>query len=903
MQKYRMKFLDQIDTRLLPATLEGATRELPVSEYETPAELPARLETVLESDTQELPVPDPETPIPEHETSTELPTQLEGVLESDTQELPVPDPETPPALPTQLEARRQAALRKFTLPSQPNSAQQRLSPSVANLLASRERFAVQETAELRALTKAPSRDTPLPKEGVPDTHSAASTAEPSTKKKSHSHKRRVPVLLQVSMVECGAACLAMLLSYFGRKTSISEIREQCGLGRDGLTALGIVKAARKYGLRVRAVSLQENDFRLVTLPAIVHWEFNHFIVVERWSPKFVDVVDPALGRKRLSAKEFDEGFTGVVLMMEPGVQFMPENKPARLGLGTYIGNYVKQAPMAVFQVFLASLLLQLLGLVFPLLSEVAIDQLIPGKMVGALGLFGLGMIIVVLAQMVTSLLRTSVLLYVQARVDVQLMLNFFEHLLSLPQKFFLQRSSGDLLARLSSNAVIRDTVSNQLFSTLLDGSFVITYFIILFSQSLIFGDVVLLIGILQAILLLLTSRWMREMTSRELAAQGKSQGYITEALVGVKTFKAAGAEQRVLERWSNLFLEQMNISVRRSYVSSLVGIFLSALSVCAPLALLWVGTAEVISGSMQLGVMLALSALGNSILGPLGSVVVAGQQLQLVRSHLDRIADVVEAKPEQDMQSVYQPPKLSGQIQLQHVSFQYDQNSPMVLHDINLQIRRGQKVAIVGRTGSGKSSLGNLLLGLYLPTKGEIFYDRIPLRALNYREVRSQFGVVTQEANIFSGSIRENILLNDPSMSMEYVIRAAKIAAIHDDIMRMPMEYETMVSEGGNALSGGQRQRLALARALAHCPTILLLDEATSSLDVMTERIVEQNMRRLSCTQIIIAHRLSTIRNADVILVLEQGRIVERGTHQELLRRNGYYAKLIESQMASGEIR
>ncbi len=831
---------------------------------------------------------------PPYDIQTQL---LPATLEGETQILPALQRETPTELPIQLEARRRAAVRQFTMPSRsPRLAHQSLSPELADLLATRERVAAMETAELRALTAAP------PKEEKGSSHTAASTAKPRTKKKSWLRWKRVPVLHQVSMVECGAACLAMLLSYHGRKTSISEIREQCGLGRDGLSALSIVKAARKYGMRVRAVSLKENDFRFVTLPAIVHWEFNHFLVIERWSPKSVEVVDPAHGRKRMSAQEFDDGFTGVVIMLEPGVQFMPENKPARLGLGTYMGIYVKQSPLAVLQVFGASLLLQFLGLIFPLLSKVAVDQLIPAKMLNALGLFGLGMIMVVLAQMVTSLLRASTLLYVQSRVDVQLMLNFFEHLLSLPQRFFLQRSSGDLLARVSSNAVIRDTVSNQLFSTLLDGSFVITYFFILFSQSLIFSDVVLLIGMLQAILLLCSNRWMRELTSRELAAQGKSQGYITEALVGVKTFKAAGAEQRVLERWSNLFLDQMNISVRRTYISSLVGTLLSTLSICAPLALLWVGAVQVISGTMQLGTMLALSALATSILGPLSSVVIAGQQLQLVRSHLDRIADVVEAEPEQDIQSVSQPPKLTGEIRLQNVSFQYDPNSPMVLRDINLHIKPGQKVAIVGRTGSGKSTLGNLLLGLYLSTKGEIFYDGIPLRALNYQEVRAQFGVVMQEASIFSGSIRENILLNDPTISMEQVIRAAQIAAIHDDIMRMPMEYETLVSEGGNALSGGQRQRLALARALAHCPTIMLLDEATSSLDVVTERIVDQNMRRLSCTQIIIAHRLSTIRNADVILVLDQGRIVERGPHQELLRQNGYYARLIESQLASGEI-
>ncbi len=287
------------------------------------------------------------------------------------------------------------------------------------------------------------------------------------------------------------------------------------------------------------------------------------------------------------------------------------------------------------------------------------------------------------------------LLYVQTRIDVHLLLNFFEHLLSLPYRFFLQRSSGDLLSRIGSNMVIRDTISNQLFSTLLDGSFVITYFLILLTQSLLFSSIVLVMGVLQVILLLSTTRTFRELTSRELAAQGKSQGYLTEALTGMKALKAAGAEQRVLERWSNLFLDQMNISVRLNYVASLVGTALATLSIGAPLVLLWVGTMQVIAGTMQVGSMLALTALAQAILAPLASFVQAAQQLQVVRSHLERLADVVQAEPEQQAQAVAQAPQLRGEMHLEQLSFQYDPNSPMVLRDINLHIKTGQKVALV----------------------------------------------------------------------------------------------------------------------------------------------------------------------------------------------------------------
>ncbi len=716
-------------------------------------------------------------------------------------------------------------------------------------------------------------------------------------------RKRVPVLLQLSAVECGAACLAMILSYYGRKTSVSEVRDRVGLGRDGLRALDIVKTARGYGLRVRAVSLQENDFRFVTLPAIVHWEFNHYLIVERWNSKYVDLVDPGSGRRRVTAEEFDKSFTGVVLMLEPGVQFDRASIARRINLRTYALNYMKLAPLSLFQIFGASLLLQFFGLAVALLITVVVNSIIPFRLRDALTLLALGLFILLAAQLVTMLLRSIVLLYLQTRIDTQTMISFMEHLLSLPQRFFQQRSSGDILARLSSNTIIRDTISNQLVTTILDASFVTVYLIILLVASPLFCLLAVGIALLQIVLLLSTNRLLRDMTSRELMAVGKSQGYVVEALTGITTLKSAGAEQRALGQWTNLFFEQLNISVRKNLISSTLDSLMTTFRAFSPILLLVVGTIQVLDGVLQVGTMLGLMALATAFLTPVASLVMSGQRLQLVRSHLERIADVLEAEPEQDISTVNEPPKLSGAIGLENVSFQYDPHSPLILHNIDASIKPGQKVALVGRTGSGKSTLGNLLLGMALPTSGEIFFDDIPLRTMNYQAVRSQFGVVLQGSSIFSGSIRENITLNNPRMTFEQIMKAAEMAALHDDIMQMTMEYETLVSEGGSALSGGQRQRLALARALGNTPVILLLDEATSALDVVTERIVEENLRKLECTQIIIAHRLSTIRNADLILVLDQGTIVERGTHEELLQQHGYYAKLIQSQLATGEIK
>jgi len=761
-----------------------------------------------------------------------------------------------------------------------------------------------KTASRGYMTRNAQPGMPVPqKQGnTQDTRSAIRSMPKMGQRPQKIWKRRVPLLTQMNMVECGLACLAMILSYYGRPTSISELRTRCGVGRDGLSALSLVRAARNYGLKVRAVSLQESDFSSVRLPAIIHWEFKHFLVVEYWSRKYVRIVDPAKGRRKLSCAEFDAGFTGVVIMLEPDVHFDRQAIPSRGSLREYLLAYVKLNPMTLVQVAAISLVLQGFGLVLPLATKFVVDQVLPLRMDDILVLLAGGMVILVFSQMVTALLRECLLVYLRARIDIHMMRSFLEHLLLLPYTFFQQHASGDLLARMGSNTVIRDVFSNQLISTMLDSSMVTIYLCILLWQSLPFAVLTLAIGLLQVILLLCTNRTARDLASRELVAQGKSQSYMAETLVGIASLKAAGAEHRALGCWSDLFLEQLNISVRRSYFSAVVNTVMSALRSLSPLALLWMGATQVLNGSLSIGMMFALTALAAAFLTPLASLVTSGQQLQLIRAHFERLADVTSAEVEQKGQTMQSTPKLTGHIKLENVGFQYDPNAPEVLRSINLSIRAGQKVALVGRTGSGKSTLGKLLLGLYTPTEGSISYDGIPLHYLNYQEVRRQFGVVMQDSSIFSGSVLSNIKLNDPNIDMKRVIKAAAIAAIDKDINDMPMGYETFVSEGGSALSGGQRQRLAIARAVAHNPVILLLDEATSHLDVMTEQIVEKNLRSIACTQIIIAHRLSTIRNADLIVVVDHGTIVEKGSHDELMLHNGYYARLMQCQMEYGKV-
>ena len=715
-------------------------------------------------------------------------------------------------------------------------------------------------------------------------------------------RRRVPEIVQMSVVECGAACLAMILGYYGRKTSISEISEEYGASRDGLSAWHIAQAARDYGLKVRAISSQSSDLRDIPCPAIIHWQFNHFLVVERWTPRFIDVVDPAAGKKRLTPQEFDAGFTGILLLFESGGPLRARKAASGISLHAYLEQFVRLVPLAFLQIFLVSVFLQACGLLMPLLTKTVVDQIIPNHMFHVLGLLAGGLLLILSAQLVMTLLRTLLLTYLQGRIDISMTTRFFEHLLTLPLRFFQQRPSGDILTRVASNTAIRDLISNQLISTIIDSGMVLTYLLILLSQSLLLSITVLGVGLLQLAILFVTLTPVQRLTSRELEAMGISQGYVTEMLAGITTLKAAGAEQRAFQRWYNLFLHHLNASLRLNYTTSFINVCVNMLNVFAPVFLLIIGIHEVLYGKMQVGTMLALNVLASEFLGPLTSLVSSGRGLQAIRSHIARLADVIDTHSEQDVQQVRTPPRLTGQITLKQVSFRYHPTDPEILKDITISIEAGQKIALVGRTGAGKSTLGKLLLGLLLPTEGVIAYDGIPLSTLHYQAVRAQFGSVMQDTHIFSGSIRQNITLNHPDIDMEKITRATQIAELHDDILQMPLGYETSVGEGGSALSGGQCQRLALARALVHNPAILLLDEATNSLDVLTERRVEENLRSLQCTQIIIAHRLSTVRSADCILVLNAGRIVESGTHDELLQQQGYYAQLIQNQLAHGTI-
>lgn len=717
--------------------------------------------------------------------------------------------------------------------------------------------------------------------------------------------RRVPVVLQLSRVECGAACLAMVLGFHGRRTRVADCREACGAGRAGATADGLLRAARGFGLQGKGYALEPEACARAPLPAIVHWEFNHFVVLERWSPRHVDVVDPAVGRRRLRPAEFDAGFTGVLLAFQPGRTFQRRARGGRPAWLSYLARIwrVPAFTPLVAQMIGASAVLLTLGLGLPLVMAAMVDRVLPERNTTALNILGLGLALLVVNQLITSYLRGTVVASLQHRVDAQVVPNLVEHLLSLPLPFFAQRSNGDLMLRLGSHAIVRELLTGDTLSAPLDGLLVLGYVAVLLTRDPVLGGLAVGLGLVQGAVLFATALQTHALTQQSLAAQAASQSYLSEALRGVATVKAAGAEGRVVDQWSSLFANELNIALERKRLAATVGAGLSATRLLIPVVLLWVGAHRVLDGDLSLGAMLGLNAIAGAALGSLASLIANVQPMLLARGHLERMGDIFDAEPEQAAAGLAEAPPLSGRIELRDVSFRYDTGSPWVLRDISLTIEPGQKIALVGPSGSGKSTLGLLLLGLYRPTTGEILYDGQPLDRFRLRSVRRQFGVVLQEQMLFGNSIRRNITFNSPHLALDEVREAARQAHIADEIERMPMGWETLLSEGGGGLSGGQVQRIALARAVAPRPAILLLDEATSHLDVLTEQQIEANLSGLACTRIVIAHRLSTIRDADVIVVLERGHIVERGSHDDLRRSDGLYRALVHRQRQGAEER
>jgi ABC-type bacteriocin/lantibiotic exporter with double-glycine peptidase domain len=714
-------------------------------------------------------------------------------------------------------------------------------------------------------------------------------------------RKRVPIIKQIESADCGAACLSMVLAYHGYSVPHDQVRQVSGTSR-GTDAATIIAGGEQLGLRGRGLRIEVEDLPHLPVAAILHWDFNHFVVFERKRGDYVELVDPRSGRRRVPISQFRRHFTGVALVFEP-IEPIESVRPAegtRSKAWRYLARLFSERSL-VRRVVLTSIAMRTLALALPLLTAMVVDRVLPRGDYDLLTIAACGMGFVLGFQLLSSLIRSYLLIELRTRLDIRMTLGFVGHLLSLPYAYFTRRSAGDLMLRVGSNTQIRDLLTSSMLSTFLDGGLALTYLVLLFVLSPALAALSVGLALLQLIVLLVSRHRYAMLASQDLESQARAHAYLNQMLIGIETLKVTGAENRALEQWSNLYVEQLNVALQRSRMQMVIDAANGLLQTAAPLALLAVGTLLVLGEAISLGTMLATTALATGFLTPLANLVGAAFQLQLLGSYIDRIDDVLSTEPEQ-RRGMVTPPRLSGEVELHQVSFRYSVNEPYVVRDVSLSIKPGTTIAIVGRSGSGKSTLAALLLGLHPPSEGRITYDGYNLAELDHHKLRQQLGMVPQNPFLFAGSIRENLQLGNPLASLERIVTATRQACIDADIRAMPMSYETIVADGGASLSGGQRQRLALARALLHEPAILVLDEATSSLDATSERTVMEHLRALSTTRVLIAHRLSTIVHADQIIVMQHGRVVETGTHDELRAAGGVYATLVAHQQFLGDV-
>ena len=708
-------------------------------------------------------------------------------------------------------------------------------------------------------------------------------------------RRAIPYIAQAEMADCGAAALAMALGYHGRHVSLAEMHEATGTGRDGVDALRLAEAASSYGLRARGVATELDDLRVLPCGTVLHWGAAHFVVLDSASRRGVTVVDPAAGRYRIGWQAVDDLYSGVAIMLEPTDTFAAGGR--RVPGALHHARRMLVHSSGIGKVLATSVVVRLMVLAVPVLTGVIVDRVVPANDSHLLKVLAAVMVALIGYSMVATFLRAHLLLRLRSRLDVNMTLGFLEHLVDLPYAFFLKRSSGDLMMRLRSNATVREILTSGTIAALLDGVLATLYLVAIFVLSPLLGFLVTVLAAAQVTVLLLARRRNIHLMGESLATEAKSQSYAYEMFSAVETLKAAGAERRAVSHWTNLFVAELNVSLRRGRLSAAVETAMHGMALLSPIAVLLVGAHLVGSGQLSLGTMLALAALSTAFLEPLATLVATALQVQLLGSYLARLDDVLSTPTETAGRELRHAPQLNGAVRAEQLTFQYTSHGPPAIDRVDLEVSPGQVLAIVGRSGSGKSTLGRLLLGLYQPSSGRVVLDGIDLASLHPRSVRSQIGVVTQDPYIFGLSIRDNLSLGDPGLPLDRLQTAAELAGVADDIHAMPMGWDTPLVDAGASLSGGQRQRLALARALAPQPRILLLDEATSNLDTVTEAKVHANIARLGCTVILIAHRLATVIDADHIIVMDAGRVVEVGCHRELLDAGSHYAQLVAGQL------
>lgn len=709
---------------------------------------------------------------------------------------------------------------------------------------------------------------------------------------------RVPVVMQLEALECGAACLCMILAYYNKWIPLDQVREDCGVSRDGSKAKNMLKAARFYGLDAKGYRYEPDELKANgSFPCIIHWNFNHFVVLNGFRGNRAYINDPAKGTYSVSMEQFDEAFTGICLQFDTTDDFNPSGKPK--SMLEFAAKRLKGTREAIVFTIITGVIAAMLGFVSPVFSRVFLDHLLNGIDADWLTSFLILLAAVNIVQILVSGLKAVYLLRINGKMAAMGNASYMWKILKMPTKFFSQRMAGDIQGRQVDNASIAETLIGTFAPLILNTVMMIFYLVVMVRFSVAMTVIGLASIFLNALVSAYISKKRINITRVSLRDSAKLSSATVSGIEMIETIKASGAENGYFKKWTGYQASVNTQQVKFIKMNQYLGMIPQFVSSLANNLVLFLGVWLTMQGKFTVGMVMAFQGFLNSFMSPAMTIVSAGQTLQEMRTKMDRVDDVMEYPKEElfkegeitgDMQ------KLTGNIELKNVVFGYSTFDEPIIKDFSINIPLGKSVAIVGESGCGKSTISKLIAGLYKPWSGEILFDDKPLNQIPQNIFRGSLAVVDQDIILFEDTIANNIKLWDSSIEDFEMILAANDAQIHEDIMQRPRGYQYKLIEGGKNLSGGQRQRIEIARALAQDPTIIVLDEATNALDAKTEYDVVNAIRNRGITCIIIAHRLSTIRSCDEIIVMQNGEIKNRGTHDELMQDSSIYRSLVSSE-------
>ncbi len=712
-------------------------------------------------------------------------------------------------------------------------------------------------------------------------------------------RTRVPVIMQMEALECGAASLAMVMAYYEKWVPLEQVRLDCGVSRDGSNAKNVLVAARNYGFEAQGFRCEVEALRnSIKLPCIIHWNFNHFVVLDGFGGNYAYINDPARGEVKIPMEEFDQAFTGVCLQITPGPDFQPGGK--RKSTLEFAKTRLKGAGAAVAFVLLSTVIGYLFGIVNPVFTRFFMDHLLTGENRELLMPFLALMILMGLAQVAVSWIQAVYSLKINGKMSIVGNSDYMWKILRMPMEFFTQRMAGDIQQRKSTNASIASALVNTLTPLLLNTVMMIVYLVVMLRYSVMLT----IIGIVTIVINMLVSRLISAKRVNITRVQMRDAGKLAAATVSgiqmVETIKASGAENGYFQKWAGYQASVNAQNVKYARLNQMLGIIPTTLSTIASAFVMILGVWLAMKGEFTLGSIMLFQGFLSSFMTPAMTIISAGQTIQEMRTEMERVEDVMQYPSDPifsdrplDEDADYS--KLSGEVELKDVTFGYSRLGKPIIENFSMHVKPGSRVAFVGTSGCGKSTLSKLISGLYQPWSGEILFDGKPISQIDRSVFTGSLAVVDQDIVLFEDTIAENIKMWDPSIEDFEMILAARDAQIYDDIMARDGGFYGKLTEGGKDLSGGQRQRLEIARVLAQDPSIIIMDEATSALDARTEYELVKAVKDRGITCIVIAHRLSTIRDCDEIIVLDHGLVVERGTHDELMANGGFYKELISS--------